>query len=212
MSQNVLVLSPHPDDESIGCGGTLCKHVHDGDVVRVIVLTSGEAGGHGLPQDSVMQIREAEAREAAKILGVQKIEFWRQTDGALQINNELVKRFEVFLAEFPAHYIYVPHPAEMHPDHRAAARLVQEVLSKCASIPESLVVRMYEVWTPLQEMDDIVDISEWMEKKLEAVRAYRSQCEVLSFDEAIRGLNRYRGEMHSWPGGDYAEVFQRMPS
>ena len=72
------------------------------------------------------------------------------------------------------------------------------------------VVAMYEVWTPLQEMDEIVDISAYLDEKLAVVRAHKSQCDVLKFDEAIRGLNRYRGEMHSWPGGDYAEVFQWM--
>ena len=212
MAQNVLVLSPHPDDESIGCGGTLCKHVVNGDVVHVVVLTSGEAGGHGLPKDSVMQVREEEAREAARILGLQRIDFWRQPDGQLQAEPPLVERLREYIANFNPQLIYVPHPAEMHPDHRAAARLVENALTGHARIPESLIVRMYEVWTPLQQLDEIVDISEWMDKKLEAVRAYKSQCDVLSFDEAIRGLNRYRGEMHSWPGGDYAEVFQRMLS
>jgi LmbE family N-acetylglucosaminyl deacetylase len=55
-----------------------------------------------------------------------------------------------------------------------------------------------------------VDISHFLQKKLAAVRAYRSQCAVVGFVEAVRGLNRYRGEMHSWPGGDYAEVFARL--
>jgi LmbE family N-acetylglucosaminyl deacetylase len=71
---------------------------------------------------------------------------------------------------------------------------------------------MYEVWTPLQRMDEIVDISPYVETKLAAVRAHKSQCAVLRFDEAVQGLNRYRGEMHSWPGGDFAEVFARMRS
>jgi N-acetylglucosamine malate deacetylase 1 len=71
-------------------------------------------------------------------------------------------------------------------------------------------VLMYEIWTPLQRLDEIVDISHFLQKKLAAVRAYRSQCAVVGFVEAVRGLNRYRGEMHSWPGGDYAEVFARL--
>jgi len=67
---------------------------------------------------------------------------------------------------------------------------------------------MYEVWTPLQSMDHIEDISDVMAAKIEAVRAYRTQCAAMRFDEAVLGLNRYRGEMHSWPGGDYAEIFR----
>jgi LmbE family N-acetylglucosaminyl deacetylase len=65
----------------------------------------------------------------------------------------------------------------------------------------------FEVWTPLQDMDHIVDVSRYMKVKMAAIRAYRSQCAVMRFDEALAGLNRYRGEMHSWPGGEYAEVF-----
>jgi LmbE family N-acetylglucosaminyl deacetylase len=64
----------------------------------------------------------------------------------------------------------------------------------------------------MQRIDDIVDISEYMDVKLAAIRAHRSQCNVLRFDEAVRGLNRYRGECHSWPGGDYAEIFARVRS
>ncbi len=69
---------------------------------------------------------------------------------------------------------------------------------------------MYEVWTPLQEMDHIEDISDVIDDKIAAVRAYRTQCNVLRFDDAILGLNRYRGEMHSWPGGPYAEIFREF--
>jgi LmbE family N-acetylglucosaminyl deacetylase len=71
---------------------------------------------------------------------------------------------------------------------------------------------MFEVWTPLQEMDQIVDITPYVKIKREAIRAYKSQCDVMRFDEAALALNRYRGEMHSWPGGDYAEIFRRLRS
>ena len=68
----------------------------------------------------------------------------------------------------------------------------------------------YEVWTPLQRMTEIADISAYLVCKLKAIRAYRSQCRALDFAAAARGLSRYRGEMHSWPGGDYAEAFLEM--
>jgi LmbE family N-acetylglucosaminyl deacetylase len=69
---------------------------------------------------------------------------------------------------------------------------------------------MYEVWTPLQKMDDIIDISPYVSDKVAAIRAHKSQCDIMRFDEAALALNRFRGEMHSWPGGDYAEVFRHM--
>ena len=56
-------------------------------------------------------------------------------------------------------------------------------------------------------MDEIVEITPHLAQKLEAIRAYKCQCAEVGFDEAIAGLNRYRGEMHSWPEGEYAEVF-----
>ncbi|WP_418317896.1 PIG-L deacetylase family protein [Piscinibacter sakaiensis] len=202
----ILVLSPHPDDEAIGCGGTICKHIAEGDEVRVIFLTSGEQGGHGLGLAETSRIREAEAAAAAEILGVQQFEFWHAPDGRLKASTALVKRLADALMDWPAEVIYTTHAGEAHPDHRAAPRIVARALAVSAHQPEP-ITRLSEIWTPLARIDCIHDVSPWMKTKLLAVRAYASQCSVLRFDDAVAGLNRYRGEMHSWPGGDFAEVF-----
>src|SRR5262245_16730671 len=206
----ILAISPHPDDEAIGCGGTLRDHVVRGDEVRVIFLTSGEKGGHGRPPDETAQLREREAETAAAVLGLAGVEFWREPDGALRASRMLVERLHSRLADYRPEVIYVTHPGELHPDPRAAARLVRLAASRLTGNGPPPLVRMYEVWTPLPRMDDVVDISEHLEVKLDAIRAHKSQCDVVRFDESARGLGRYRGEMHSWPGGDYAEVFVRM--
>jgi LmbE family N-acetylglucosaminyl deacetylase len=206
--KRILVLSPHPDDESIGCGGTLARHISGGDTVHVVFLTSGEKGGHGRSEAATIRTREREARTAAKILGIRHVEFWQQSDGAVRPTPAVVARLREKLKQFKPAIIYVTHDREMHPDHRGAVRLLRRALrSFKTNRPDVLG---YEVWTPIQQLDQIVDISACMEKKLRAVRAYRSQCGVVGFAEAVRGLNRYRGEMHSWPGGDYAEVFTRL--
>ena len=207
MHQRVLVLSPHPDDETIGCGGTLCQHVRNGDRVAVIFLTSGDAGGHGMTREQTIKVREAEAMRAAKLLKLGPIEFWRQPDGAMKETPELIERLAKAIKRLKPDVVYLPHDREMHPDHRTAVRLLKRALAKVRQQPDIL---MFEVWTPLQRMDHIVDISPFIEKKLKAIRLYRSQNDALGFDEAFKGLARYRGEMHSWPGGDYAEVFARM--
>jgi LmbE family N-acetylglucosaminyl deacetylase len=206
----VLVISPHPDDEALGCGGTVSKHVAAGDSVHAIFLTSGEQGGHGRPPEETARIREDEACAAAAILGLARVEFWHEPDGALRASQRLVGRLRSTLHSWHPALIYVTYDRDLHADHRAAARTVQRALSAPACSEEDPTVLMTEVWTPLQRIDQVVDITAHLERKLAAIRAHASQCRIMRFDEAFRGLSRYRGEMHSWPGGDYAEIFTRM--
>jgi LmbE family N-acetylglucosaminyl deacetylase len=208
----VLVISPHPDDEAIGCGGTLRKHVVEGDSVSVIFLTSGEGGGHGREPRETARVREEEAGAAAAILGLAHAEFWREPDGRFRATRQLTERLRTRLQEWEPDVVYVTHEEEMHPDHRAAVRLVRRALTGAAAPAVRPTVLMFEVWTPIQWMDQVVDISAHIEIKMAAIRAHRSQCEVMRFDEASLGLSRYRGEMHSWPGGDYAEIFAELRS
>jgi N-acetylglucosamine malate deacetylase 1 len=204
----VLVLSPHPDDEAIGCGGTLCSHVAAGDEVRAVFLTSGELGGHGAGPAETRLRREKEAAAAAQILGIRQTEFWRAPDGHLRADAPMIRRMAGLLRQWRPHFVYTTHGREAHPDHRAAPRILRSALSTVRI--RRPIVYLFEIWTPIAHMGRIVDVTEWMDVKLRAVRAYESQCSVLRFDEAVAGLNRYRGEMHSWPGGDYAEAFVEM--
>ena len=205
--RRVLVLSPHPDDEAIGCGGTLRGHVEQGDLVQVIFLTSGENGVRGLDPKETSRIRKKEAKAAAKVLGYCSLEFWREPDGALKLTRPLLKRMKEKLRIWKPALVYAPHPREMHPDHRATARLIRRATEETKSAAE---VRLYEIWTPLQQLDHVQDISKQMEIKRAAIRAHQSQCAIMRVDESALALARYRGEMHSWPGGRYAEVFARL--
>jgi LmbE family N-acetylglucosaminyl deacetylase len=203
---HILVISPHPDDESIGCGGTIRKHVLSGDSVHVIFLTSGEAGGHGRSPAETAALREGEASCAAGILGLASVQFWREPDKRLRVKRSIVCRLQRMLDDLRPRLLYVTHGHEMHPDHRASLRIVDRTLASFKS--DRPTVLLYEVWTPLQTVDHIEDISDVIEDKLAAIRAHRTQCDAMRFDEAVLGLNRYRGEMYSWPGGPYAEVFR----
>lgn len=206
----VLVISPHPDDESIGCGGTLIKHIVNGDTVHVVFLTSGEKGGHGLNPKETLQIREQEARVASRILGIKNIEFWRLRDGECRATGQVVNRIRNNIEQLKPNFLYVPHHKEAHFDHRASARIIRRALVNSELKKTILTVYMYEVWTPIQRIDHIEDITPYIEKKMSAIRAYKSQCRVLGFDKAFKGLARYRGEMHSWYGSNYAEVFAKL--
>ena len=207
--KRVMVISPHPDDESIGCGGTICRHVAAGDTVHLELLTSGEKGGHGLSEPETALMREAEAEAAAKILGIVHVELYRQNDGELSASAPLAQMLAGRIEALKPHLCYIPHPQEQHPDHKPIAKLLRLALRK-AQVVETPRVLAYEIWTPLQHLDEIVDITTFLERKLEAIAAYASQCRVMDFAAATRGLARYRGEMHCWPGGEYAEVFVEL--
>jgi LmbE family N-acetylglucosaminyl deacetylase len=215
MRERVLVVSPHPDDESVGCGGTLRRHVVAGDVVEVLFLTSGEGGGHGRSPEETRRVRESEARRAARALGVGRAEFWRLPDGGLRATEALVRRLAEHLRARRTTLVYVPHEGEAHADHAAAARLVRRALASLGRrAPRALA---FEVWTPLPRMDVVVDVTPHWKAKRAAMRAHASQCGVLRFDEAFEGLARYRGEMFCWPkdgprSGRYAEVFVALPA
>jgi len=198
----VLVVCAHPDDESVGCGGALRLHALEGDQIVTVFLTSGEGGGHGEADHGAT--RRQEAARAARILGIGELQFWEEPDGRLRARPALAERLTALIEERRPELVYAPQPDDDHPDHRAAARLVRRAVAAARAKP---AIRFFEIWSPLGDMDEIVDISAVIADKRRAIRAYRSQCAVMRLDDAFVGLARYRGEMHSWPGGPYAEVF-----
>ena len=82
-----------------------------------------------MPPEKARRCREREAQRAGAILGVGEIEFWREPDSKLKVTQDLVQRLRKKLKAWRPDVLYVTHPGEMHPDHRAAARLVQLALS-----------------------------------------------------------------------------------
>jgi len=200
---NVLVVAPHPDDEAIGCGGAICLHAERGDKVSVIFLTSGELGLRHLPPSDARRIREAEAEEAATILGVTSTGFLRQPDWFLNDRIDQTRRLvDAEVARTSPDLIYSPHGGEWHPDHQAASTIAAGLAVVAHG---DVKVWGYEVWTPLATFEAIENISSVMARKLQAVRAYGSQLDEFRYDRAVEGLNQYRGALAAHV--DFAEVF-----
>ena len=207
-AMNVLVLSPHPDDEVLGCGGTICRHSARGDRVVAVFLTSGELGLKQLPRENARQIREAEARKAAKILNLAALEFLRLPDwtSSEHVRTGAARLLPVLTREVPR-LIYLPHPREWHPDHQAALPILRAAWRGAGIRQPEL--RGFEVWTPLAEHDRVEDITAVMALKLRALRAHRSQLGEFDYERAVKGLNQFRGALAAKCG--YAEVFQTLP-
>jgi len=204
---NVLVIAPHPDDEAIGCGGTLCKHAARGDRIRVVFLTSGELGLKKLAKQQAWKIREAEAEKSLVVLGVAAADFFRLPDWFVgDYVMEAAKLLRPILKRKKPDMIYLPHPLEWHPDHKAALPIVRAAF-RGGSLPVP-ALRAYEVWTLIAEADHVENITGNMPRKLRAVRSHRSQLREIDYARAVQGLNQYRGEMTG--KFRYAEVFQNI--
>jgi LmbE family N-acetylglucosaminyl deacetylase len=201
---NILVIAPHPDDESIGCGGTISLHTAKGDRVVALFLTSGELGLQNLPREKAWATREREAKRAAKILGVAELFFLRQPDWFLGDHIEATsEKLSPILEQELPEIIYLPHAAEWHPDHKAASPILCGALEKIKKFSPAL--RTYEVWTPLTEYNHVENISDVMPRKLRAIRVHRSQFYEFDYARAAKGLNQYRGAIANKCA--YAEVF-----
>ena len=203
---NVVVIAPHPDDEAIGCGGAVSVHVANGDRVVAVFLTSGEQGLKTMSKETAWAIREREAQAAGRILGLSEIVFFRLPDWL--VGDHLAKAASLLKpllqSECPE-MIYLPHENDQHPDHQTCIRIVKRALSfeSTQTMPK---LRCYEVWTPLQLPEQVLDISAVMPRKLRALRAHRSQMDGFDYIAAVKGLNQYRGALNG--RCRYAEVFE----
>jgi LmbE family N-acetylglucosaminyl deacetylase len=199
---NVLVVAAHPDDETLGCGGSLLLHRERGDELTVAFLTSGELG-LPLPPEDARRIREEEAAAAGGILGVRAQRFLRLPDWYLTAHRaRAADLLAALVAETAPKLVLAPSKWEAHPDHRAAWAAARDA---CHQRDPRPVLRGYEVWTPLPYFDLVESIDPVAGRKREAIRCYASQLERVDYLGAIDGLNRYRGALAG--GCTRAEVF-----
>ncbi|MDR3562595.1 MAG: PIG-L family deacetylase [Negativicutes bacterium] len=213
--RKVLVFAPHPDDDVIGCGGSIINHVIKGNSVGVAYVTSGDIGSLTYTSADIMAIREAEAAKAARFLGVTQLHFLRKPDGFLQYSRETVMAITSLLRSFRPDVVYIPHQQDEHRDHRMTHDLVLECCAWAASPRAGEcgcelwavgTILCYEVGTPLPAVHYVEDISAVMDRKIEAMQMHESQVAVLPYDEAVKSMNRLRGITTN--RGQYCECFQ----
>ena len=203
-----IVVAPHPDDETLGCGGTLAKHHAAGDRITAIFLTDGGRGDSlagGVHGEALVELRESEARAAAAALGISDCIFLRNADASLQCSARTAKQLRAILDSLQPDLVYAPSPFESHRDHREACAIVARALS---DYRRPVQVYLYEIWSPLPA-NCVVPID--LERKLRGVRMYRSQMDARElYVSSVTSLARYRA-ISCFPGEEGAvECFLRM--
>jgi len=219
MSKSILVISPHPDDLEIGMGGTVAKLIEQGDTVISLIATdgSGSTSVNELAGEELAELRRQEAREAVSVLGVQTlipltIENVKTDKNKQHFKNDLKET----VLRFKPNEVYIPHPEiDKHPTHKIVSELVLEELRELNKNKEYKAEKIwcYEVWTPFSSYDRIEDVSAFIDLKVMAIEAHRSQLEYKNYAEGILGLNKYRAvfdERHGVTSETYAEVFLEL--
>lgn len=182
MKVDVLAIGAHPDDVELGCGGTIAKLISEGKKVAIIDLTQGELGTRG-----TNETRAIEAKNAAEILGISARENLKMKDGFLINSEEYQLRIIKAIRTYQPEIVFCNAVDDRHPDHAKAAKLASDAcfLSGLIKIETEESGKKQEKWRPKQvfhyiqwknhEPDFVIDISGFLDKKIESCLAYKTQ-------------------------------------
>ncbi|HSB40205.1 MAG TPA: PIG-L deacetylase family protein [Methylomirabilota bacterium] len=225
-----MSIHAHPDDQEFTVGGTLAKWARAGCEIVTVCITSGGAGSNShtpldMTREALVTIREAEQREACRILGVKETIFLGYEDGMLEpsiaLRRELTRlirrhRPEAVLTGDPT-VRYYGRTYMNHPDHRVAADVAQDAVFPSAGtrliFPELLAegLEPHEVQQVYihgaERPDTYVDIAETLEAKLAALRAHKSQMGPWDPAEMMTQWAAEQGRRAKLPA---AEAYRRM--
>jgi bacillithiol biosynthesis deacetylase BshB1 len=183
MKLDILAFGAHPDDVELGCAGTLLKHLHLNNKVGIIDLTRGELGTRGTPE-----IRATESIASTKLMGIHARETLSMEDGLFEINSinkiEIIKKIRKYQPEI----VLANAISDRHPDHGRASQLISESCFLSGLIKVKTIGDDNESqnsWKPkavyhyIQDRyikpDFVIDVSQFMEKKIEVIKSFKSQ-------------------------------------
>ncbi len=209
---NILVIAPHPDDEVLGCGGTIRNNVKLGNQVFVCIVTEAYTPDWS---EEFLKNRLKEIEKCGQILGIKKFFFLKFPTVKIDTfpQKDLNAKISNIINEIKPDILYIPHKGDLNKDHR----LVFEA-SLVASRPLKLKIKRilsYEVLSETEWGQPIepffpnvyVDISETINFKIDALNAYKSELKPAPYPrspEIIKVLARKRG---SEVGVNFAEAF-----
>lgn len=223
MKLDILAIGAHPDDVELSCSGTLLKHIAMGKKCGVVDLTQGELGTRGSGP-----LRLEEAADAAKILGLSVRDNLGMADGFFVNDKEHQLAIIKKIRQYQPEILLCNAVSDRHPDHGRAAKLVYDACfySGLRRIETDLDGAAQAAWRPkviyhyIQDHhlkpDFVVDVTEFIEKKMEAIRAFKSQfydpdskepespISVKNFFDVVKGKMSVFGRD---AGFDFAEGF-----
>lgn len=220
--QRALVIGAHPDDNEFGCGGAVARLAREGWDITYIICTNGNKGSHdpGMSSYRLSEVREAEQRAAAAVLGVKRVIFLRYNDGELEPTPALRAEVALYIRHFKPHALFTHDPWRhymLHPDHRAVGFAVIEgvVSARDHLYMPGLSQIGITVWRPrtlylwmAEQPDYTEDISATLEVKIAALSEHHSQLdEVEGWADRVRTRATEAGQAAGFAAG---EAFRRI--
>jgi len=221
--ESAMAIVAHPDDIEFSCAGTLARWAQAGARISYVLCTSGEVGiaEAGMSKEKAAEIREAEQRRAAEIVGAQEVIFLREPDGMLQATIELRKKIVREIRRFRPEVVVCGDPTIVwagdtyinHPDHRAAATAALDAVFPAAGQPnlfEELAAEGLQAHKPRKvyvttwdHCDLYVNITTTIDLKIAALRAHKSQMKDWDPEPRIKewALERAKGKEMSYAEG-----------
>jgi len=212
--KKILVLCAHPDDETLGLGGTLALHAKKGDKVFVLIFTDGESSRNKKSKE--IAEREKQSEKACKILGVKKVKFLRYPDQDLESISlvEITNKIEDVIKNWSPSIIYTHYWGDMNQDHR---RLFEATKIATRPIPNSSIERVLCYETPSStewgknthafNPNHFVNISSTLKNKVKAIKQYKNEIKEFPHPRSIEGITTRAKFWGSCSGIKNAEAF-----
>jgi LmbE family N-acetylglucosaminyl deacetylase len=214
--KNILVIAPHPDDEVLGCGGTIAKRVLVGDEFYLCVVTKAYP-----PEwtEADIKRRREEVFRANKILGIRNIHFLDFPTVKLNTipHKELDEAISQIVKKVQPEMVFLPHRGDVNQDHRlvfdaAMVAMKPELGSTIKKILSYETLSETEWAAPFREdvfiPNSYVDISETLEVKLKAMSEYRSELKQFSHPRSLQAISALAKVRGSTIGVEAAEAFE----
>jgi LmbE family N-acetylglucosaminyl deacetylase len=211
--KRVLVIAAHPDDEVLGCGGTIALHVKAGDHVTTVIVCEGESLRYAGKACDL----EADTMRAARALGTQDVRLLQFRDQRLDAVplTDLIGKLETIVRDVQPHLVYCQYGGDVNRDHEllfkallVATRPTEETIEGIYSFDTASSTEWAYPRTFVPDM--WVDISETLETKLAAMACYRTETRAYPHPRSLQGLD-YRAR--AWGNQsclDAAEVFMTI--
>jgi len=221
---SILVVAAHPDDEILGCGGTIARHAQAGDHVSILILGEGVTSRYKnreISNKQKLQDLKIQARDASRIIGAKKIFFSDFPDNSFDSVSilKIIKEIERIKNIVRPNIVYTHHYGDLNIDHKIT---YEAVLTASRPFKNETVKEIYSFavpssteWAGIDRKtyfipDKFVDISKTIDKKIEALKCYKGEMREYPHPRSIKGVKIFAGKYGLEVGLKYSEPFQTI--